>query len=267
MKIRRKKKAEPSSYDNSKDALSAIIKQFGADKLLGKLNAIFPDFAPSVDNKIKKLVYTVYDSGASKVLKENLNGSQEDKERAVKIAIRNMTENFIVSEIAENIIYEFIDTLGWKIKKAESTLSKEDETKTPASSSTATKKTAAKKPASTSSVVKKPQAATEPIKSGSSASEKPVSSQPSSNSTPVVKKRSPEEIEKIRIEAEKGDLDSINKLARMYFLGDEVPKNYIIAKEWFEKAAALGDNEAMREISSLNSLIAADEILKNFKKH
>ena len=111
------KKAEPTSYDNSKDALAAIIKQFGADKLLGKLNAIFPDFAPSVDNKIKKLVYTVYDSGASKVLKENLNGSQEDKERAVKIAIRNMTENFIVSEIAENIIYDFIDALGWKIKR------------------------------------------------------------------------------------------------------------------------------------------------------
>jgi hypothetical protein len=39
---------ENPKFENSKDALAAIMKQFGADVLLGKLNAHFSDFAPSV---------------------------------------------------------------------------------------------------------------------------------------------------------------------------------------------------------------------------
>jgi|GEM_PF-553209 len=111
------KKPEPKSYDNSKDALAAIFKQFGADVLLGKLNSYFADFAPSVNNNVKKLVYSVNDSGASKALKASLNGSQEDKERAVKLAVRNLTDAFIAQEMAENIIFEFTNALGWKIAK------------------------------------------------------------------------------------------------------------------------------------------------------
>ncbi|MCL2186660.1 MAG: formylglycine-generating enzyme family protein [Treponema sp.] len=111
-------KKEQKSYENSKDALAAIYTQFGADVLLGdKLNAYFPDFAPSVSANIKDLVYAVYKKGSSKVLKQNLNSSQEEKERAVKIAVRNLTEAFIAPEMAENIIYEFIYALGWKIDK------------------------------------------------------------------------------------------------------------------------------------------------------
>jgi len=54
------KKEEPKSYDNTKDALDAIKKRFGDDALLGKLNALFADFAPSVSQADKRLVYTVY---------------------------------------------------------------------------------------------------------------------------------------------------------------------------------------------------------------
>ena len=97
--------------------MEAIFKQFGVDILLGKLNAYIADFAPSLSTANKRLVNSVYEFGASKALKENLNGSQEDKERAVKIAIRNMTESFVKDEMAEDIIYEFADALGWKIEK------------------------------------------------------------------------------------------------------------------------------------------------------
>ncbi|MCL2186859.1 MAG: formylglycine-generating enzyme family protein [Treponema sp.] len=111
-------KEEKTSYENTKDALVAIYKKFGADVLLGeKLKSYFSDFMPSASKSIKKLVNSVYDSGASKILKQNINSSQEDKERAVKIAVRNLTEDFVMPEIAENIIFEFIGALGWQIEK------------------------------------------------------------------------------------------------------------------------------------------------------
>jgi len=109
---------ERKFFETSREALAAIYKQFGADILLGKLNAYFPDVAPSVSANIKGLVYAVYEKGASKVLKENINASKENKESAVKIAVRNLTEAFILPEMAENIICEFADALGWQIDKS-----------------------------------------------------------------------------------------------------------------------------------------------------
>jgi hypothetical protein len=93
-------------YDNSKDALAAIMNQFGHDILLGRLNAHFPDFA-SVSNSNKRLVYSVYELGAAKVLKNSLKASQADKEIAVKMAVRTLTEAYISQDGAQTIIYEF----------------------------------------------------------------------------------------------------------------------------------------------------------------
>ena len=111
------KKAKQKTFDNSKQALDAIYKQFGADILLGKLSAYIADFAPSLSMAEKRLVNSVNDFGASKALKESVNGSQEDKERAVKVAVNIMTEAFVAPEMAVNIIYEFTDALEWKIGK------------------------------------------------------------------------------------------------------------------------------------------------------
>jgi len=104
-------------YENTKDALAAIYKQFGADVLLGKLNAYLPDFAPSVPLNYKRLVYAVYTFGASDVLKNNLNESKENKEAAVKVAVRCLTDAFISKKIAEDMIFEFVDVLGWKVER------------------------------------------------------------------------------------------------------------------------------------------------------
>jgi len=49
-------KEELRFYDNSRDALAAIMRIYGADVLLGKLNAHFSDFAPSVSAGDKRLV-------------------------------------------------------------------------------------------------------------------------------------------------------------------------------------------------------------------
>ena len=112
------KKPEPKFYETTKEALAAIYKQFGADVLLGKLNAYLPDLEPSVSSNDKGLVYMVYEKGAAKVLKNNLNASKEDMESAVKIAVRNLTEAYINQDTAEKIVYEFTDAIGWKIEKA-----------------------------------------------------------------------------------------------------------------------------------------------------
>ena len=119
------RKQEVKHFETSREALVAINKQFGTDVLLGKLKAYLLDFAPSLNENIKNLIYTVQTTGASKALKESINGSQEDKERAVKIAIRKMIEAFVTSEMAENIVYEFTDALGWKIDKIK-TITKEE---------------------------------------------------------------------------------------------------------------------------------------------
>jgi len=142
------KKEAKKSFETSKEALEAIYKQFGADILLGKLNAYIADFAPALSTANKRLVNSVYEFGASKALKECLNGTQEDKERAVKIAIRNMTEAFIAPEMAENIVYEFTDALGWKIVKPKIVSSKKTETSAAAKKITE-RKPIAKKPAVT----------------------------------------------------------------------------------------------------------------------
>jgi len=111
------KKEEPKFYDNSRDALAAIMKMYGAEVLLGKLTSHFPDFAPDVSKNVKKLVYAVYENDAAKVLKNNLSASQADRERAVKVAIQKLTEAFIVPDMAETIIYEFTAALGWQVSK------------------------------------------------------------------------------------------------------------------------------------------------------
>jgi len=111
------KKEEPNFYDNSKDALATIMSKYGAEVLLGRLNAHFPDFAPSVSTGDKQLVYSVYEFGAAQVLKSNLKASQTDKECAVKIAVQKLTKSHIGLDSAETIIYEFAAALGWQVSK------------------------------------------------------------------------------------------------------------------------------------------------------
>jgi len=104
-------------YDNTADALKAIMSQFGSDVLLGKLNNLLADFAPSVPMNYKRLVNAVHAFGASDVLKKSMNGSAAEKEAAAKIAIRHLTDAFISKKIAEDVVFEFVDALGWKIPR------------------------------------------------------------------------------------------------------------------------------------------------------
>lgn len=101
-------------YNNTKDALTAIMSQFGADVLLGKLTSHLPDFAPTVSVGDKRLVYAVYELGAAQTLKNNLNASSADKAIAIKIAKQKLVEAHVAPNSAETIIKEFTAALGWK---------------------------------------------------------------------------------------------------------------------------------------------------------
>jgi len=207
------KKAEPKTCETSKEALEAIFKQFGADILLGKLNAYIADFAPSLSTANKRLVNSVYEFGASKALKENLNGSQEDKERAVKIAIRNMTEAFVMPEMAENIVYEFSDALGWKIpKEKKHNLIEKEEVKKQVERTVKNKDTAIK-----------PQKTSGEIDS---------------------------KIKKLIVKAENEDNEAQYELGLRYFDGDGIQEDKVKAFEWFIKAAENGNELAQYELGN-----------------
>jgi len=114
--------SECKLFDNYKDALEFIFNQHGDEVLLGDgetLRNYVSDYTQFVPQNIKNLVESVYVEGAAQILKNNLNASLADKELAVKIAIRKMTEANIVPDLAEGIIYEFAAVLGWKVSKQE----------------------------------------------------------------------------------------------------------------------------------------------------
>ena len=107
------------SFDTSRDTLIYIAKTHGNEVLLGKiLRNYFSDYGSQVSTNIKDLVKSVFDKGATEILRNNLNAKQEDKVAASKQAIRKLTDAFIEKQAAENVIREFIEALGWKLDGA-----------------------------------------------------------------------------------------------------------------------------------------------------
>jgi hypothetical protein len=102
-------------YNNTKDALAAIYRQFGADKLLGRLNAYLADLVDSdVSDAERRLAYAVFENGAAALLKNKINEPADEQETAMKKAIQKLTDAFIAQSAAEKIIGEFAAALGWK---------------------------------------------------------------------------------------------------------------------------------------------------------
>jgi len=263
------KKPEPKFYENTKDALKAIYKLFGADILLGKLNAYLPDIAPSISANDKELVYAVYNKGASKAFKENLSGTQEEKERAVKIAVRNLTEAYIAPEIAQRIVYEFTDALGWQIEKdppPAAIISKPaKQTPAPVSKQTDEKKQTAKPPAA--KVNKSAKQPTAPVS-------KQAAKQPTADKTAANKpadqpdeqwKKAQEYLSKGSYDlaipiltsiAENGHIKAQVALADCYEAGKGVPQDYRKTAYWLRRAGNQGD---------ITSKVFLDNLMKQGK--
>ena len=105
-------------FDNTAEALAYIYKKHGTEILLSeKLSSYLTDYVPDMSVSVKRLMKYFYDVGAAELIKNSINGSEEDKLEAVKKTISRLTENFIDLQMAESITYEFSDALGWKINR------------------------------------------------------------------------------------------------------------------------------------------------------
>ena len=106
-------------FDNTAEALAYIYKKHGTEILLSeKLSSYLTDYVPDMSASVKRLMKYFYDVGAAELIKKSINGSEEDKLEAVKKSISRLIENFIDSQMAESITYEFSDALGWKINSS-----------------------------------------------------------------------------------------------------------------------------------------------------
>ena len=104
----------PSGFDNSADALVYICQKHGSSVLLGsELATYFCNYAPNVGNNIKKLVEIICNLGVTSILGKAINGTAEEKSKAVYDAVDKLVESFIVKEVSEKIIKEFAIALGW----------------------------------------------------------------------------------------------------------------------------------------------------------
>jgi hypothetical protein len=103
-------------FDNSKDALAYIMRKCGIDVLLGNnLKGWLSDVAPTLAKGRKRVIASVYGTGAAKILKNNNSATQADKEAAFKQAAAKLVADENSQETSEQIIREFTNALGWNI--------------------------------------------------------------------------------------------------------------------------------------------------------
>lgn len=108
-------------YDNSKEALAAIMREQGVEVLLGsRLKNFLKDYAPNLKGAWKNGISLVYDSGAADILKGKLSSGAEEQQVAFIRAVQKMVDEYPVERsYAESIIWEVTAALGWKVSAPE----------------------------------------------------------------------------------------------------------------------------------------------------
>lgn len=116
-------------YDNSKDALAHIMREYGAEVLLGKrLRNFFLDFAHVKESR-KNVVFFVIESGAAEILKKNIGARTEEQEIAYRQAVERLIRKYPIERgEVESVMLEFTDALGWNINVQQQTLPKPQQT-------------------------------------------------------------------------------------------------------------------------------------------
>ena len=104
-------------YDNSKEALAYIMREYGADVLLGsRLKNFFNDYAPGVKRSRKNVVFFVIESGAAEILKRNIGAEAGEQEIAFRQAVQKVVEEYATERsVVENVMLEFTAALGWEV--------------------------------------------------------------------------------------------------------------------------------------------------------
>jgi alpha-tubulin suppressor-like RCC1 family protein len=100
-------------FDNTKELLEFIAKEYGIDSLLKGKN--FSDHADAtLPQWQKNLVKQAFDCGAIKILQGNINDDQKNREIAVKQTVQKLVDTYRSSkEDTEQIVWGFTNALGW----------------------------------------------------------------------------------------------------------------------------------------------------------
>jgi hypothetical protein len=108
-----KKSSDWQFFDNTKELLAYIAITYGNDALLKK--TYFSDHASSLmPQGQKNLVKQAFECGAVKTLWDNINSDQNNKEIAVKQAVKKLVDTYSSADAAaERVVWEFTNAFNW----------------------------------------------------------------------------------------------------------------------------------------------------------
>ena len=118
-KIEAEKASGWKYFDNTKDLLAHIATEYGLDALFSK-KYLSDHAAPSLPQGHKRLVSEAFSCDAVKILQNNINADQKNKEIAVKQAVKRLTDLMFSQEAAERVIWEFTNAIGWGMAEPKS---------------------------------------------------------------------------------------------------------------------------------------------------
>jgi hypothetical protein len=116
----RQYQGESAPFDNSREALAYIGAVYGAQTLLSEqVKTLLAEVAPHLPPLGRNVVHTVITAGALDILKAALDTSEGEQEKAYDQAVKSVVENFGMNRnLAEGVLSEFVDALGWEINAA-----------------------------------------------------------------------------------------------------------------------------------------------------
>jgi len=99
-------------FDNTKDLLAFIVSEYGSEALFAR-KYLSDHTSPMLPQGQKNLVKQAYDCGIVKILQNNMDSDQKQKLDAVKKATKKLIDLMYSHEIAERVVWEFTNALGW----------------------------------------------------------------------------------------------------------------------------------------------------------
>ena len=104
------------SFDTARDFLMYITKNHGNNVLLGDNFRFYVEYHDSdIHAGTKELILQVHNKGAAAILQNNADGNRDIKEFAIHQAVTKLINSNIDPDIAEGIIGEYVNALGWQV--------------------------------------------------------------------------------------------------------------------------------------------------------
>jgi hypothetical protein len=111
---------KPAPFDNTREALAYIGTVYGTQVLLSEqLKALLTEVAPNLSALDRNRIHAVIYSGAADILKAAMDSTEDVQEKTYDQGVKAIIDDFgIRRDLVEEILTEYIDTLGWEISAA-----------------------------------------------------------------------------------------------------------------------------------------------------